>query len=329
MMTGVAFTVGALTNVYFYKHEKVVGTLIRTTAEAGVIVKKEPGQPPVRMPCKLIHIDTGDDGVADVDLIAEGLGEKPSKLMPKAVIRELGNGKIEISPRATSFTRSLIRKGEDWMLNPDSIIPTYVTSAMPRWFGVLFLVTLLAAAMSTISSQFHTAGTALGRDVFEQIIGSKGDEATTQRSANIVRIGMIIGIIVAVVFAYQARGGYIIARATAIFFGMCGAAFLPAFIGGLFWRGMTRQGAIASMVTGSLVSTFWLVFVKAAEAGALGLVLKMTENKPSLLWKHPNWPVVDPMFVAMPISILVAVVVSLLTKPPSEQHLQRCFGAKG
>ena len=60
------------------------------------------------------------------------------------------------------------------MFNPDSIIPTYVTSAMPRWFGVLFLLTLLAAAMSTISSQFHTAGTALGRDVFEQIIGSKG-----------------------------------------------------------------------------------------------------------------------------------------------------------
>ena len=130
------------------------------------------------------------------------------------------------------------------------------------------------------------------------------------------------------VFAYQARGGYIIARATAIFFGMCASAFLPAFVGGLFWRGMTKQGAIASMLVGCLVSTFWLVFIKAAEAGALGVVQKVTGGKASLLADHPNWPVVDPLFVALPISILVAVAVSLMTRRPSDEHLQRCFGAK-
>jgi Na+/proline symporter len=26
---------------------------------------------------------------------------------------------------------------------------------MPKWFGLLFLLTLLSAAMSTLSSQFH------------------------------------------------------------------------------------------------------------------------------------------------------------------------------
>ena len=57
------------------------------------------------------------------------------------------------------------------MFNPDSIIPTFITSAMPWWFRVVFLLTLLSAAMSTMSSQYHTLGTAIGRDVVEQIIG--------------------------------------------------------------------------------------------------------------------------------------------------------------
>lgn len=315
LMTGVAFTVGALSNAYFYKHEKLKGTIVSRTEKVDVVVKKDPTGVKTA-PCKLLHLDITGDGKADVDLIEEGIGVK-------AEIRDLGGGRVEVYPRATSFTRALIHKGPVWALNPDSIIPTYVTSAMPPWFGVVFLLTLLAAAMSTISSQFHTAGTAIGRDVIEQLLppGRSGG----QRSMHIVRIGMIIGIVIAVVFAYQARGGFIIARATAIFFGLCAATFLPSFVGGLFFRRMTPAGAIASMVVGAAVSVFWIVFVKAAEAGAIGLVMRLTGGKPSILGDRPNWPVVEPIVVALPISIVVAVVVSLLTRPPSEEHLKKCF----
>ncbi|MFH0879043.1 MAG: sodium:solute symporter family protein, partial [Lentisphaerota bacterium] len=50
----------------------------------------------------------------------------------------------------------------------EKIIPMYLKGAMPGWFGVLFMLTLLSAAMSTISSQFHVMGTSLGRDLVEQ-----------------------------------------------------------------------------------------------------------------------------------------------------------------
>ena len=218
----------------------------------------------------------------------------------------------------------MIRKGNDWMLNPDSIIPTFVTSALPHWFGIVFLLTLLAAAMSTISSQFHTAGTAIGRDVIEQLF--RRHPWVGQHSTHIVRMGMIVGIIVAVIFSYYARGGYILARATAIFFGLCAAAFLPTLIGGLFFRRMTRHAAIASMFTGFLVSTFWIVFVKASEAGAIGLVQRFTGGKPSILAAQPNWPVVEPIVVALPLSALVAILVTLVTRPPTAAHLAKCFG---
>lgn len=326
MMTGVAFTVGALSNGYFFYHEKVTGQIVGTTEKAMVIAKKERNVEK-RIPCKLIHLDVDGDGSADVNLVAAGLGTAEA-LMPRAEIRQLGDGRVEVRPNATSFTRALVRKGEDWMFNPDSIIPTYVTSAMPRWFGIVFLLTLLAAAMSTISSQFHTAGTAIGRDVFEQLLGG-GQDAQSHRSTHIVRVGMILGIIMGVTFAYYARGGYIIARATAIFFGLCAATFLPTFVGGLFFRRITKAGAIASMFTGCLTSMFWLLFVKASEAGAAGLVQRVTDGKPSILMDHPNWPVVDPIVISLPLSILVAIVVSLLTTPPDQAQLNRCFDVRG
>ncbi len=327
MMTGVAFTVGALSNAYFYKHEKIVGRIVRTTSEAKVIAKKE-ATAEVRVPCTLIHLDVDGDEQEDVHLVKEGLG-KAAALMPKAEIRDLGDGRVEVSPRATSFTRALVRKGEDWMFNVDSIIPTFVTSCMPRWFEVIFLLTLLAAAMSTISSQFHTAGTAIGRDVFEQVRGSGGDPGAGHGSTHIVRLGMILGIILAVIFAFYARGGYIVARATAIFFGLCAAAFLPSFVGGLFFRRMTKAAAIVSMFVGFGVSLFWVLLVKGSEAGSIGLVQWVTGDpkRASILSAHPNWPVVEPIVVALPLSIVAAVLVSLLTRPPGADHVKRCFGS--
>jgi solute:Na+ symporter, SSS family len=323
MMTGVAFTVGAISNVYFAKHEKIVGKIVSVTAKADVIAKKERNVEK-RVPCKLLHIDTDGDDNADVHVVAEVLAPKQAPWMPKAAIRDLPDGRVEVQPHATSFTRALARKGNDWMFNSDSIIPLFVTSALPSWFGVVFLLTLLAAAMSTLSSQFHTAGTAIGRDVIEQLMPHR--DASHHSSTHVVRLGMIVGIVAAVVFAYYARGGYIIARATAIFFGLCAAAFLPALFGGLFFKRMTKAAAIASMFAGFLISGFWVLFVKASEAGAVGLVTWLTGGKSSILADHPNWPVVEPIVVALPVSILVAIVVSLVTRPPAESHLAKCFG---
>ena len=78
-----------------------------------------------------------------------------------------------------------------------------------------------------------------------------------------------------------------------------------------------------------MTAAFWLTFVKAQEAQAIGLVAYfMPKGKYSILADSPNWPVVDPIVIALPLSVVVAVVVSLMTKPPSDEHLQRCFGTR-
>ncbi|MFW6062184.1 MAG: sodium:solute symporter family protein [Planctomycetota bacterium] len=324
VMTGVAFTVGSLSNLYFFGHERIEGRIVSRTDDK-VIAKKERDLVK-RIPVELLHIDTDGDREADVHVVGQGYDLTPpggetvafSELMPRAEIEPLGDGRVAVSPRASSFTRAVVKTADGWEFNADSIIPTYITRAMPGWFGLIFLLTLLAAAMSTLSSQFHALGASIGRDVYQQLSRRRRSGVT------VTRVGVIIGILIAVLLGHYARGGYIVARATAIFFGLCGAAFLPALIGGLFWRRATRPAAIASMASGFAITAFWLVFIKDKEARALGICQALT-GEHSLLGDHPTWPVVDPLIVALPLSALVFVVVTLLTRPPAEQLLAKCF----
>lgn len=201
--------------------------------------------------------------------------------------------------------------------NSDSIIPVYINRAMPEWFVYVFMLTLLAAAMSTLSSQFHAQGTAVGRDVYETLVGVRGG-----RSILITRIGIIIAVVVAVILGYLLPPS-IIAPGTAIFFGLCAAAFLPMYACALFWKRATRAGAIAGLVTGTFVSLFWLVFVHQKEAVPLGIA-KMILGRDVLISAMP-WPVVDPIVVALPLAFLVTVAVSLATQPPKAEHVEKCF----
>lgn len=199
--------------------------------------------------------------------------------------------------------------------NADSIIPLYINAALPEWFVYLFMLTLLAAAMSTSSSQFHAQGTAIGRDIYETLTQRKG-------SILITRVGIMVAVVIAVILGYMLPAN-IIARGTAIFFGLCAAAFLPMYTCGLFWKGTTKAGAIAGLVTGTFVTVFWYLFVHKAESAPLGIA-KMLLGREVLITQMP-WPVVDPIVVALPLAFVVTIAVSLMTKPMSRNYVEGCF----
>jgi solute:Na+ symporter, SSS family len=300
IMTGVAFTVGALSNAWF--------------------AKKGP-----RLRGRVVKVVDAEKNHAVLQIMVEKEGQwtdLKDKLAPVVLTGEPPVATTEIDgnsvPVVQGRTISIVLAKD----NAGQIIPTYMKLAMPKWFGMVFLLTLLAAAMSTLSSQFHAAGTSIGRDVFDQFVHRR------QAGIGVTRIGIVIGILVAALISYYARESTMIARATAIFFGLCGSAFLPAFVGGLFFRRVTKAGAIASMVVGFVVTAFWLLLVKAKEASAIGLVQWVTDGKPSILAGHPNWPVVDPIVIALPLSLLAFILVSLISESPDDEHLQKCFKPK-
>ncbi len=214
-----------------------------------------------------------------------------------------------------------------------NIIPMFISSYMPPWLSSVIVVTLLAAAMSTVSSQFHAMGTAAGRDIYEACTGSTTGGA---RSIFVTRVGIILTLIVSFLLAYilpikfEKTGTAIIARGTAIFFGLCASAFLPMYVGGLYSRKITKAGAISGSMVGFLVSAFWLLFMHQKESEALK-ICEMLSGKPSLVAGVVTgkviWAEVDPLFVAFPLAIIVTIVVSLVTKKYSEKHLDYCFDA--
>lgn len=190
--------------------------------------------------------------------------------------------------------------------NVDRIIPLFVNSAMPPWFTYLFMLTLLSAAMSTLSGQFHAIGTSISRDLY---IGRK--EQKPGETLFISRLGLVLGLILTVWLSFRLPPG-IIAVATAIFFGICAASFLPAYAAGLYWRRATKAGAIASMLVGSITSLFLTAFIYAKGSASLGISMALF-GKANLV-AFP-WNVIDPIVIALPLSFLTLVGVSLFTEP--------------
>jgi len=207
--------------------------------------------------------------------------------------------------------------------NPDAVIPNFIMTALP-WFNAIFMVTLLAAAMSTMSSQVHTMGSALGRDVIETGSGFRAKKGNW-----VVRLAMLAGILLSALLAWYLPiffgndGTAVIATGTSLFFGLCASTFLPLFAFGLFWKGVTKHGAIWGFGVGLMLSIVWLLFFYAKVSGSLGLC-KALFSVPSLAGS--NWVRdLDPIIVATPVAALVTWLVSLATPKFSTATLKKLF----
>jgi SSS family solute:Na+ symporter len=105
--------------------------------------------------------------------------------------------------------------------------------------------------------------------------------------------------------------------------GLCAAAFLPVYAAALFWKRSTKPGAIAGILSGTLTSLFLLVFVYKKTATGLG-ICQFLFGQPMLINTMP-WYAMDVMIIAIPVSIIFTIVVSLLTQPMDEEFLDKAF----
>ncbi|HPC55418.1 MAG TPA: sodium:solute symporter family protein [Methanolinea sp.] len=188
--------------------------------------------------------------------------------------------------------------------NVDAVIPLFINLATPEWFTVVFMVTLLAAAMSTLSSLFHTMGTALICDLW-----GRGRECALSLKAN--QAGVIAMIVASVVIAFLMPGS-IIAIATAMFMGLCACAFLPVFAVAVYCKNPSPLAAKASLVTGALVWFAWALFVNARYSAVFGLSSALI-GKTSVL-PFP-WSAMDPLIIGLPLSAAVILVLQYLHRP--------------
>ncbi|MEM0911938.1 MAG: sodium/proline symporter PutP [Pseudomonadota bacterium] len=121
------------------------------------------------------------------------------------------------------------------------------------FIGGFLLAAILAAIMSTISSQLLVTSSSLTRDIFASFIQK---QATDKMQVMVGRLSVFLVALVAIGVAFGQNNSIlsIVSNAWAGF----GAAFGPLILFSLLWRNMTRGGAIAGMITGATVVLIWI-----------------------------------------------------------------------
>jgi SSS family solute:Na+ symporter len=128
-------------------------------------------------------------------------------------------------------------------------------------------------------------------------------EACSSLKANKIGAGIMILASVGLAFLMPPS---IIARATAMFMGLCAAAFLPLFTHALFSKKVSLLAAKMSLLVGAISWFFWTAFVHIAESQPLG-ISKALFGTDSLL-NGTSWTVVDSLVIAIPLSILALFI---------------------
>lgn len=132
------------------------------------------------------------------------------------------------------------------------------------FIGGFFLAAILAAIMSTVSSQLLVTSSSLVQDFYRMIRTrlvkqeTKSQEELDKMFVTASRIAVILVSIVAIIIAWDDESVIldIVANAWAGF----GAAFGPLVVLSLHWKGMTRNGAVAAIIGGAATVLIWIGF---------------------------------------------------------------------
>ena len=107
------------------------------------------------------------------------------------------------------------------------------------------------------------------------------------------------------------------------------AQFMPALLGGIFWRGATRSGAAIGLMLGSAV-WLWALFLPSFGAGTFIPAGVMAQGPFGLGWLRPQAlfgitgldPLMHAMFWSLALNALGFCLVSILTFPGPVERMQ-------
>ena len=153
------------------------------------------------------------------------------------------------------------------------------------------LAAILAAIMSTISSQLLVSSSSLTEDIYKTFVNKDAPQSLLVTIGRIATVGVSI---VAIALAWDPDSSILglVSNAWAGF----GSAFGPMVLLMLFWKGYTRDGALASMIVGAVTVLFWL-YVPVVDGAPLESIIYA----------------MIPGFI---LSTLAGVGISMLTRKP-------------
>lgn len=148
-----------------------------------------------------------------------------------------------------------ISKFELTLQDPEKIFIVMSQILFNPWVAGILLSAILAAIMSTASSQLLVSSSTIAEDFYKKMFNREAPEAVV---LNLGKIGVILVALIAFLISTDKNSSIlsIVAYAWAGF----GASFGSVMLFSLFWSRMTRLGAIAGMLTGTIVVVLWKNF---------------------------------------------------------------------
>jgi Na+/proline symporter len=147
--------------------------------------------------------------------------------------------------------RALVARGDlPPLARADDATPTFLLGHVPRFVAALVFSGVAAAIMSTVSSFLSVGAAAVSHDL-PRAFGREG----TGDDARRLRSGRIWTVLLCIAGATLAQfSGTLVAFLGIFGYGLFAATILPALAVGLNWEGATREGAIASIATGLVLT---------------------------------------------------------------------------
>ena len=188
---------------------------------------------------------------------------------------------------------------------PDAEVGKYVLiyashKFLPPLIGAIMMTTIVGIIISTADSYLLVPTTTLIRDIYLNYVNKNANEKTIVfLSRGLVVVLGVVAYIVSLGFA-KSEGFF---ERALYAYTIYGAAITPSLVAALFWKGATKQGAITSILVGTLTTLLWkeASFVK-------GLI--------------PNgiYATMDEVLPAIAFSVLSLVFVSIFTREKSSQQ---------
>ena len=180
--------------------------------------------------------------------------------------------------------------------NRETVFLVMTNTMFPSVIAGMILAAVLAAIMSTASSQLLVAASAVSQDFYRSIIHR---DAQQGELIWVSRISVLTIAALAIGFALNPNS-FILDMVSYAWAGF-GAAFGPAVLMALFWRRTTRNGVLAGIIVGGLTV---------------------------LIWKQFAWLGLYEIIPGFIFSLLAILLVSLLGQKPPEK-ITRVFDAVG
>jgi len=158
----------------------------------------------------------------------------------------------------------------------------------------------VSAAFSTVSGLLVAGSSAFAHDLYVKVINPA---ASLKKQLLYARFATVLMAIIVSVIALAELA--LIGQLVAVAFSLAGCTIFPLFLLGIWWSGSTKQGAIAGLIAGGIVSLISLTYFIA---GKMGVVWPFHDFVDYWLgaW-YFAW-------VGAPLAIIVNIIVSKFSK---------------